>query len=317
MTIQSRLIKFLFIGSVCCSFFLSCTKPSTGPLPPIVTTGTIAQVLSTVSNTTFFNAMLIQTGLDSTLKGTGPFTVFVPTDTAFALAGFTVANLSALPDSVLYRLVTYAIIDGISLGSATLPLGPDAKIVTAGGDSIYVSNNSTGIFVNGVPVTQTDVPASNGTINAVMSPLIPPNGSLLQTLSTDTVFSFMSAAIARASQGATNLDTLLSSSPFTIFVPSNSAFQTFGYATINDINNANPDSLASLVEEHIVPKRIFSSDFTQSDGAVTLSGSTLNILGGQIPGIKGTSNFGFIGFVATNIMASNGVIYIISGVLTK
>src|SRR6202035_5294446 len=179
MAIQLRLIRFLIIASGCCGFFLSCTKTPASQPPPSGTAKTISQLLATVSNKTLFNAMLTQTGLDTTLNGPGPFTVFVATDTAFTSAGFTAANLSALPDSVLYRLVTYSIIDGINLGAATIPAGPDAKIITAGGDSIYVSNNSTGIFVNGVPVVQTDVPASNGTINAVMSPLIPPNGSLL------------------------------------------------------------------------------------------------------------------------------------------
>jgi uncharacterized surface protein with fasciclin (FAS1) repeats len=317
MTFQTPVNRFLFIALFASGLLLGCTKTPMGPPPPTGTTGTIAQVLASVSNTTIYNGILTHTGLDTTLSGPGPFTVFVATDTAFTLAGFTVANLSILPDSILYHLITYSIIDGLKLGAATLPAGPDAKIVTAGGDSIYVSNNSSGIFVNGVPVTETDVTASNGIINTVMSPLIPAFGSLLQTLSADTVFSFMTAAIARASQGATNLDTILSTSPFTIFVPSNSAFQTAGFATINDINTANPDSLARLVEEHIVPKRIFSSDFNLSNGVVALSGSSLNILGGQIPGIKGNSNFGFIGFVSTNIMASNGVIHIISGMLTQ
>ena len=262
---QSRRNSILYISVVLCGLFQRCMKAPVNP-PGMPGSGpTITHVLATVTNANLFNSLINRTGLDTTLNGTGPFTVFVATDTAFKLLGLDSAVLSNTPDSFLFRVLSYAIIDGSSLGTATLPAGPDSKIITAGGDSIYVSNGINGIYVNGIPVVQPNVAASNGTINVLLSPLIPPSGTLLQTLQADTIYSFMSAAIARASEGSTNLDSLLASSPFTFFVPTNSSFQAVGYSTINDINNANPDSLANLVTCHIVPLRIFSSDFTQID----------------------------------------------------
>jgi uncharacterized surface protein with fasciclin (FAS1) repeats len=305
----------LYILVIFSGLFQGCAKSPVMSSSSTGSSNTITQVIETTTNATLFDSLINKTGLDTTLSGTGPFTVFISTDTGFEAAGYNSSIISNTAESVLFQLTTYAIIDGSSLGIASLPSGPDSKIITAGGDSIYVTNNSNGIFVNGIQVTETDVPASNGTINAVMYPLIPPAGTLLQILQTDTAYSFMSAAIARASQGSTNLDSILTVSPFTIFIPVNSSFQAVGYATINDINNADPDTLANLVSYHIVPQRIFSSDFAQNFEPVSLNGSPLVILSAAIPSIKGAGNNSFLNVTATNIMASNGVIHVISGVL--
>jgi len=310
-----RATIIFFISALLYCFLPECTKAPIAPPPTTGTGNTITQVIASFTNTKLFNDLINKAGLDSTLSGTGPFTVFIATDSAFDLLGLDSMVINNTPDSFLFRLGSYAIIGGLSLGSANLPTGPDAKIITAGGDSIYVSNGINGIFVNGIPVTQPNVPASNGTINGILSPLVPPNGTLLQTFQLDTIYSYMSAAIARASQGSTNLDSILTYSPFTVFVPTNSAFQAAGYSSINDINSADPDTLANLVANHILPTRLFSSDFTQTNEPVNLNGSTLDILPGAVIEIKGNGNTGFVNINTTNIMASNGVIHIVSGLL--
>jgi uncharacterized surface protein with fasciclin (FAS1) repeats len=312
---RSGIRSILYIFAIVCGLFQGCAKTPTFPPGSGSQGNTITQVLSTFTNASLFYSLVKRTGFDTTLNETGPFTVFAATDTAFKALGLDSLVLLNTPDSFLYRVVSYAIIDGSSLGSATLPVGPNAKIITAGGDSIYVSQYGNGIFVNGIIVSQANVSASNGTINALVSPLIPPSGTLLQTLQADTIYSFMAAAIARASLGSTNLDSLLTFSPYTIFVPVNSAFQAVGYSTINDINSANPDSLASLVSCHILAQRLFSSDFNQMSTPLTLNGTNLDILAGTVIGIKGAGNNNFANLITANIMASNGVIHIISGVL--
>lgn len=316
MKIQTRtsLLFCLLVGLS--TFIHSCRKTSSANIGPVDAGKTITQLIASINNGTFFDSLIHKSGLDTTLKGTGPFTVFVATDTAFEVAGWNSFVISNTPDSVLYHMATYAIVDGLALGSANLPQGPDSKVITAGGDSIYITNNQTGIYVNGIPVTQPDVTASNGIINALLQPLIPPSGTLLQTLQSDTAFSFMTAAISRVSQGTTNLASILTGSPFTIFVPTNSAFQAAGFQTINDINAANPDSLAKIITYHIVQQREFSSDFAQLPNPVTLNGLTFEIQLGTNQGILGIGDVTLVSFVKTNILASNGVIHVISGVLT-
>jgi uncharacterized surface protein with fasciclin (FAS1) repeats len=295
--------------------FQGCMKPgipSGNQNPP---GNSITHLIESINNSTLYDSLIHKTGLDTTLNLAGPFTVFIATDTALELAGLNAAVISNTPDSILYRLATYSIIYGVALGAANLPSGPDAKVVTAGGDSIFISNSYYGIFINGIPVTESDVDASNGIINSIQHPLIPPVGTLMQTLQLDTAYSFMAAAITRASQGTNDLVDKISSSPFTLFVPVNSSFQALGYNTVNDINNADPDSLAKIISYHIVPQRVFTSDFTLINQPLTLNGSSLQIVQGMNPTVRGTSNSTGATLVNSNVMASNGVIHLISEVL--
>lgn len=314
MSIQVKSSMICFLLFAFSIFLQGCMKPGSYP-GPIGTGKTITQLLATASNASLFDSVIHKSGLDSTLNGTGPFTVFVPTDAAFVLSGLNSSIISNTPDSVLFRMGSYAIIDGLALGSANLPPGPDSKVITAGGDSVYITNNSSGIYVNGIPVTQSDVAATNGIINTLYLPVLPPNGTLLQIVGSDTAYSFMSAAISRVSQGATNLDSILAGSPYTIFIPTNSSFAASGFPTINDINAANPDSLAKIITYHIVAQREFSSDFGPINNLVTLNGSSIEIQLGTNKGILGIGNTGLVGFVSTDIMANNAVIHVISGVL--
>jgi uncharacterized surface protein with fasciclin (FAS1) repeats len=305
-----------FFVCLACLFFpgTGCSKLSNSP-GPSNSAPSIEQIIDSESNTHLFRFLLQKSGLDSTLTQMGPFTTFISLDQGFASVGIDSPHLSALSDSMLFSLASYAIIDGEALGPGNLPAGPDASIVTAGGDSIFVTENSHGIFVNGIAVTQANVPASNGIINVLAEPLIPPQGTLLQILQSDSNYRFMSAAIARAAQGATNVDSLLATLPLTLFVPVDSAFPAAGYGSISAINNANPDSLAAILLYHMLPARLFTSDFLQDINPTTLSGQPVTIVPGNMPQIKGIGNTQFFPMLRTNIMARNGVIHELSAVL--
>lgn len=67
--------------------------------------------------------------------------------------------------------------------AANVPAGPDAAMPTAGGDSVYVTNNSKGGYINGIKVVTPDVAASNGVIHVIGRVLLPPSGILFRWLS--------------------------------------------------------------------------------------------------------------------------------------
>lgn len=309
----SRILWSCLLG-ILCFIVPACSKNSSSGSQPS-NTPTIAQFVKMGTNTILFQSLITKTGFDTILSQAGPFTAFIAPDASYNAVGINASFITNTPDSVLFRIVSYQIIDGEALSSGSLPAGPNAKLVTSGGDSVFVSSSSFGIFINGVPMVQADIAASNGIIDAMAQPLLPPAGSLLQIFQIDTAFSFMSAAIARASQGSTNVDSILSGLPYTVFVPTNSAFQTAGYATIADINNANPDSLAKIVTYHILAGRFFTSDFVHTVQLPTLNGSDLEVLTGSPPEIKGNNNSGFSSLIQTNIMAQNGVIHTVGAVL--
>ncbi|PWT77629.1 MAG: hypothetical protein C5B59_03455 [Bacteroidetes bacterium] len=277
---------------------------------------TITTVLKNASDVTLFYSAMTRVHLDSTFNGPGPFTVFVPTDNAFTVAGITGSSLSALTvDSLKYFLLYHTLAAGLL--STSLPAGPNAKMVTANGDSVFITVNTNGIFINGIQALSHDVQASNGYINAMSAPLFPPRGTLLQTLQADTSFSYMVAAVSRASLGSTDMNGMLASGgPYTLFAPVNYAFRTAGFATIDQINAANSDSLANILLYNMLPGRTFTSDVSSGTFRTTLNDSTILFMSsGATRQIKGSMNTIPANVIAANIMARNGVMYAIDQVL--
>lgn len=136
--------------------------------------GDLIEVLSSdPSFSTFVNA-IEAAGLTQTLKGEGPFTVFAPTNAAFAsLPGGTLNALLAPENKeLLAQVVMYHIVPGditaadlIAAGTVASVSGPDLTIWTQGND----------VFVNQAKIITADVPASNGMIHVIDSVLIPPS----------------------------------------------------------------------------------------------------------------------------------------------
>lgn len=279
---------------------------------------TITDILKSSPNATVFYTALTTTGLDTVLKGDGPFTAFIPTDSAFAASGITLSTITSFPSSIIKNLVLYNIIAGSALQRSALPAGPAARMVMANGDSTFITNNSAGLFVNGVPIRQADIAASNGIIHGIsQSALLPARGSLYQVVQLDTSFTLLVAAIDRASQGVTDIKGLLSSKgPLTLLAPLNSAFRDNGYADITVINSSNPDTLANLLLYHMIPGRLFTPDIVDGKKLFTLSDSTMtfNAVNGHWK-LRGNGNTTDINLINANILGHNGVLFIIDQML--
>jgi len=118
-------------------------------------------------------AALTEAGLVSTLKGSGPFTVFAPTDAAFAkLPAGTVENLLK-PENKdkLTAILTYHVVPGRVMAADVAKL-QTAK--TVNGKMLNVSSKGSGVMVNDANVTKADITASNGVINVVDTVILPP-----------------------------------------------------------------------------------------------------------------------------------------------
>ena len=110
-------------------------------------------------------------GLEETLQGAGPFTVFAPTDEAFAaLPEGTVEEL-LLPENRdrLVQILTYHVVPGAVASSDILP----GEVATVEGTSVNLVVQDGTVQVNEATVIQADVPASNGVIHVIDSVLIP------------------------------------------------------------------------------------------------------------------------------------------------
>ncbi|HTQ65321.1 MAG TPA: fasciclin domain-containing protein [Puia sp.] len=309
-----RLITFALIIVLFGRLLNGCTTAPT--MSPSNTSNTITTILQSATDATVYFAAITRVHLDTVFGGNGPFTVYVPTDNGFAASGLTSSVIAGMSDSALRSLLLYQTV-AAGLLSQNYPAGPNGKLVTANGDSIFVTTNSSGVFINGVPALNVDILASNGVINAMPAVLFPPKGNLLQLLQYDTSFNYLVAAFARASQGSINLDTLLSNwAPYTLFAPTNNAFRAAGFMTIDDIDSANVDTLSNILLYHIVPTRVFTSDIITGQTRTTLNDSTISFtaLSGSIE-IQGNKNTIPANSLTENGMAHNGVLYMIDQLL--
>lgn len=290
---------------------VSCTKEETKETVPTIT----GQVVATANLSTLKSAV-VKANLASTLEGAGPYTVFAPTDDAFTASGITASTINSFTAAQLQSILLYHVIPS-KIIAANVPAGPNAKVVTASGDSVFVTKNASGVFINGINVTQADVAASNGVIHLVSKAILPPAGNIVEVAQSNSNFSFLVAAVIRASTGTTNVAQILTSGgPFTVFAPTNDAFIAAGFANIAAINAANPNTLASILTYHVVPGRVFSSGLSNGATVTAASGGTLTIgLNGAAATVKGKTNPSPSNIIATNLMARNGVIHVIDRVL--
>lgn len=119
-------------------------------------------------------AALGAAGLVETLKGPGPFTVFAPTDAAFAaLPAGTVENLLK-PENKgqLTAILTYHVVPGRTMAADLA--GKTLDVKTVNGAALTVNGTMGGVTVNGAKVGPADVAASNGVIHVIDTVLLPP-----------------------------------------------------------------------------------------------------------------------------------------------
>lgn len=136
---------------------------------------TIVEVAVASGEFTTLVAALQAAGLDETLAGEGPFTVFAPTEEAFA-AALTTLGLTAeelLADPGLADILTYHVLPIEALAEDVIALdGEDVE--TVNGATVMITFDGTDVMVNDAKVVEADIVASNGVIHVIDAVLIPP-----------------------------------------------------------------------------------------------------------------------------------------------
>jgi len=134
--------------------------------------GTIVDVAVEAGSFTTLVAAVEAAGLAETLSGEGPFTVFAPTDEAFAALPPEIVEALLLPENqdVLAEILTYHVVSGEVL-AADVTAG---EVATVQGEEITLAVDD-GVTVNGANVIATDVLASNGVIHVIDAVIIPPS----------------------------------------------------------------------------------------------------------------------------------------------
>jgi transforming growth factor-beta-induced protein len=251
--------------------------------------------------------------LVDTLKGEGPFTVFAPTDDAFAkLPAGTLDELlkpeskQALTDILLYHVVAGKVMaaDVVGLTSATTVLGKDIAIKVDMGN----------VYINDAKVIITDIETSNGVIHVIDTVILPPAeeaaapGTIVDIAVADGRFTTLVAAV----QAAGLVETLSGEGPFTVFAPTDDAFAKLPAGTLDELlKPESKQALTDILLYHVVAGKVMAADVVGLTSAPTVLGKDVNIkvMDGKVY-LNET-----IQVIITDIEASNGVIHVIDAVL--
>jgi uncharacterized surface protein with fasciclin (FAS1) repeats len=308
-TIPGLRFKLFFLSILAAIASWGCNKSNPSGID--YKTSTISYFLINGANTTYFETAIREANLDTVFNGTGPFTVFVPTDDAFNASGISLSAVTAWSGEEARNMVLYHTVAGTALGSSTFIGATELKVVMANGDSVFITGDSNRIFVNGLQVTASDVKAANGIMHSLQGVLKAPSKNLLEIIYSDSSLSFLFNALQLATPVPDSLTSTLSSGgPFTFFAPDNNAFRNAGYNSPQDLDTANADSLRSLILSQLIPARLFSYDIPDSSTVQTVNDSTLLFsLSGITPQVQIRGHDHFVNVVSMNQMAINGVLF--------
>ena len=273
-------------------------------------------------------AALQATGLDATLANTDDtFTVFAPTDEAFAKLGDDTINALLADPEALSNILLYHVIGGSAVDATTAISLAGTSVSTANGDTIAVSVENGQLLINDSVVIQADVQTSNGIIHAIDMVLLPPaaepmapaedpmtqqpaeTGTLLDVAKAAGNFTTLVAALE-----ATGLDGAIGHSGdlYTVFAPTDAAFAALGQDTINALL-ADPETLRDILLYHVIPGTV-----VDANSAIGLVGTSIQAGNGDrfVLEVRGEALFiNDIQVIATDIRGVNGIIHVIDAVL--
>jgi uncharacterized surface protein with fasciclin (FAS1) repeats len=169
ITMMRRNLSWMLPAAVLTLGACSSSDPVEPPTPATV----VDVALSVNASTGEFSTLIAALGaadLVSTLQGAGPFTVFAPTDAAFAALNLNAGNIGSLPVETLREILLYHVAparrDAANVTAAT-------SIAMANGGTAAVSVTQAGAFINDARIVQTDVAATNGIIHVIDAVLMP------------------------------------------------------------------------------------------------------------------------------------------------
>jgi uncharacterized surface protein with fasciclin (FAS1) repeats len=248
-------------------------------------------------------------GLVETLKGKGPFTVFAPTDEAFAkLPKGTVEELLK-PENKdkLVAILTYHVVPGRVMAADVVKL-KSAKTVQGQDVTIAVAEGT--VSVDAAKVVKTDISCSNGVIHVIDSVILPKEPAKPADIVDTAVSAGKFGTLVAAVKAAGLVETLKGEGPFTVFAPTDAAFAKLPKGTVEDLlKPENKDKLVAILTYHVVPGRLKAADVVAAKELKTVNGKTAAVT------TEGGAKIAGVSIIATDIETSNGVVHVIDSVM--
>ncbi len=288
----------------CAGFAISATagpRPNDNAAPP----RSIVQTAASNESFETLVAAIKAAGLVEALEG-GEFTVFAPTDDAFAKLPAGALNDLLKPErkARLQEILKYHVVPG-RLGGADV--GQRVALSTLSGQRLDITAKAGGLKIDQSAVQVADIGCTNGVIHVVDTVLIPSKLDIVATADKAGGFE----TLLKAAKAAGLVEALQAPGPLTVLAPTDEAFAKLGKDTIRDLlKPENKQKLADILKLHVISGRVFSDEALRAANAKTLSGESVNFrLAGGVAMVDGAT------LIKTDIDATNGVIHVIDSVL--
>lgn len=295
----------LFIGLPLMALFLITACSDDDDIPTSDDTDQELNIVETAEDAGNFTTLLSvagDLGLAETLQNE-ELTVFAPTDQAFE--NLPDGLIGSLTDEQLTEIILYHLLEG-TVESSQIDAQQDA--VTVQGERLLLQSNTDGVTINGsTSVISADISASNGVIHAVDEVLLPAEfrePGIIETAEENGNFTILLDAIEDAGL-TTTLEFL---GPFTVFAPSDDAFNELGIETVEALTD---EQLTDVLTYHVLDGEVPSSALQPEQTVSALNGSDLFITleNGEVS-VNGTA-----GVFLADVETESGVIHAVDQVL--
>jgi len=265
---------------------------------------TIYDIVSNSADHTTLKVAVDACSLDGALSGAGPLTLFAPTDAAFNLlpSGTVAALLNDIPQ--LTDILLHHVVQGSVMSSM---LSNNQVVTTLNGTDVTVTINTSGVFIDNALVTVADVIADNGVVHIIDAVLLPPTPSntIYDIVSNSNDHTILNTAIIACGLGGY----LSAAGPFTLFAPTDAAFNLLPSGTVAALLNDIPQ-LTDILKHHVVADSVMSTMLSNNQVVTTLLGTditvTINANGVFIDNAQ---------VIVADLVADNGVVHVIDAVL--
>lgn len=328
------------------AFAISCSEEE-NDAPIVIDTATIVDIAQDEDALTSLVSALTTadvnegTDLVGTLSSDGPFTVFAPTNDAFAALLGQLDGFDSLEDfdtdeerAILAKILTYHVVAGTAAASTDLTDG--MMVTTVQGEDLTISLEG-GVFVDdatdmNAEVIIPDVTASNGIVHVIDKVLLPQEiidalnsgemenemGTLVDIVVDTEALSILEAAVIKADLVAT----LNSDGPFTVFAPTDDAFVALldilgdNYNSLDDFDTMEEMALLKdILLYHVIAAEVKSTDLAAGEVPTALPDNSIEVIASGDTFLIGDASDTDANITGVDIMASNGVAHTIDKVL--
>ncbi|MCD6659643.1 MAG: fasciclin domain-containing protein [Lentimicrobium sp.] len=301
-------LSFALLAIFSLVLFASCSKDDKDE--PMDTPKNIVEVASGDARFSILVEAVTKANLASALQADGPFTVFAPTNDAFnaLFAQLGVSGIADLDAATLTPILLNHVVSG-QVKAADVATGYASTLNTSapGNNSVKIFlNKGSDVKVEGSKVIIADIMASNGVIHAIDKVILP--STVVGHAINNPNFSILVEAVVKANL----VEALSAAGPFTVFAPTNDAFnKLFNTLGVSGISALTAEQLTPILLYHVVSGNVTSSQVSTGSVPTLKDGSNLNLL---VNNMGVTINSG-VNVVATDVQGSNGVIHVIDAVL--